>query len=468
MAIANTHFGAKEIERMLADCRSIYFIGIGGIHMSSLAHISMKRGFLVGGSDRTSTELTKKLEKEGIGINYNHNEENIEEFDAAVFTVAIAYDNPEYLRALEMGIPCISRADYLGYVMTGYRRRIGVSGMHGKSTCTSMCAYTFIKAGTNPTVMSGAELDLMDGAYRVGGGENFIFEACEYMDSFLDFTPTVAVILNIEMDHVDYFKDIAQIRRSFASYAALTGPGGFVVANGDNVNVLAALEDYEGKKVTFGIESPDVRFRARNIFTKAGCYSFDIFLDGEYYCHADLSVSGYHNIMNSLAACAVSYLAGISPEDTASGLTGFTGAKRRMEKKGTLGGAAVYDDYGHHPTEIKSTLEGAAKVARGRLICVFQPHTYSRTKAFFDKFAAAFDSADRVLFVDIYPAREKDTLGMDSRLLADAVGPRATYCGSLERAASLLASEAKSGDTVVIMGAGNVSDIFGMLELYVR
>ena len=223
MSTPNTHYGAEKIGRMLSGCKSIFFIGIGGINMSSLAHISHLRGYRTGGSDRTETALTRSLADCGIEIFYSHDASHVAGYDAVVYTVAISPENPEYKAACERGIPCISRADYLGYVMTGYRRRIGVCGMHGKSTCTSMCALAFMEAGGDPTVISGAELAAMGGAYRIGGDENFIFEACEYMDSFLDFNPTVAVVLNIEMDHVDYFSSIEQIRRSFASFMALTG-----------------------------------------------------------------------------------------------------------------------------------------------------------------------------------------------------------------------------------------------------
>ena len=246
MATTNTHFGSESISRMLKDVKSVYFIGIGGINMSSLAHITYLRGYRVGGSDRSRTALTERLEAAGIKINYEHKKENLCGYDAVVYTVAISPDNPEYRSAQQRGIPCISRADYLGYLMTAYTRRIGISGMHGKSSCTSMCAQVLLDGGTEPTVLSGAELAVMDGAYHVGGEENFVFEACEYMDSFLDFNPTIAVILNIEMDHVDYFHSMEQIRSSFARYASLTGKDGYAVINGDDDEVREAMREYRG------------------------------------------------------------------------------------------------------------------------------------------------------------------------------------------------------------------------------
>ncbi len=466
MAIENTHYGASKIDKMLKDVKKIYFIGIGGINMSSLAHITHIRGYRVGGSDRTRTALTDRLSQTGIAINYDHLAKNIADYDAVVYTVAISADNEEYTAALKRGIPCISRADYLGYIMTGYKNRIGVSGMHGKSTCTSMCAETFMSAGADPTVLSGAELASMGGAYRVGREENFIFEACEYMDSFLDFNPTVAVILNIEMDHVDYFHSIAQVRSSFARYADLTGEYGYAVMNADDENVRIALSGYVGNKVSFGINSEDCDFKAQNIKNTNGYYEFDVFFKKEYFCHIKLSVTGYHNIYNSLATVTVSHICGLLPKDIEKGLAEFKGAVRRMDFKGKVRGADLYDDYGHHPTEVKTTLEGASALCHSRekrLICAFQPHTYTRTKEFLDDFAKAFNSADRVLTVDIYSARETDTLGVSSELLAALIGEKAKYCGSFRRTADAILEEAREGDVVIVMGAGDIYKVFDEL-----
>ena len=465
MATPNTHFGATEIEKMLKNVDSVYFIGIGGINMSSLAHITHLRGKRTAGSDRTRTALTEKLEAEGIKINYEHNAKNIEGFGAVVYTVAISPDNPEYTEAQKRGIPCISRADYLGYVMVGYRNRIGVSGMHGKSTCTSMCAATFIEAGADPTVLSGAELDAMGGAYRVGSEKNFIFEACEYMDSFLDFNPTIAVILNIEMDHVDYFHSIKQIQGSFARFADITGENGYAVANGDDKNVTEALENYGGNLITFGIENKKTDFRAENIEKKNGLYSFDVIYTDALLCRVSLSVSGYHNIYNALAAAAAAHLCGLSGEDISRGLASFRGASRRMEYKGKLSGASVYDDYGHHPTEVKTTLEGAKAMCcgKGRLLCAFQSHTYTRTREFLDEFVSALSVADRVFSVDIYSAREVDDLGVSAKLIAELIGNKAVYCPSFCDTAKAIICEAREGDVVVVMGAGDVYHVFDYL-----
>ena len=444
MATENTHYGARQIERMLAPCHSIYFIGIGGINMSSLAHVSLQRGYRVGGSDRTPTALTRRLADAGIEIFYEHNRHNVETYDAVVYTVAISPDNPEYLAAKERGIPCISRADYLGYVMTAYRKRVGVSGMHGKSSCTSMCAQVLLDAGADPTVLSGAELSVMDGAYHVGSNENiFVFEACEYMDSFLDFQPNIAVVLNIEMDHVDYFHSMDQIRSSFGRYAALTGADGYAVINGDDPETQKALRDYQGHTISFGIQNPQADVLARNITSDRECYAFDVWIRGEKFCRVTLKVTGDYQIYNALACVAVCRLCGLSAEQIEQGLAHFGGAKRRMEYKGMLHGAEVYDDYGHHPTEIRATLKGAKGLPQsgGRLFCVYQPHTYSRTHALFSEFTTAFDAADRVLLVDIYAARETDTLGVSSARLADAIGEKASSCATVAEAAEQLKKE---------------------------
>ena len=466
MAIQNTHYGSSLIGEMLKNCRSVYFIGIGGINMSSLAELTARQGYRVGGSDRTETELTRRLAEKGISIFYGHSAAQVEDFDAVVYTVAISEDNPEFLRARERGIPCISRADYLGYVMTAYPWRVGFSGMHGKSSTTSMCAHTMLAAGVDPTVLSGAELREMGGAYHVGEGRHFVFEACEYMDSFLDFYPTVAVILNVEMDHVDYFKSMDQIRSSFGRYAAKTGKDGYAVVNGDDADAMDSVKDYEGTLVTFGL-GETVDFRATDLIEQRGRYSFDIWKRGERFGHVSLSVPGRHHVYNALACAAACELGGLSREEILRGISSFTGAARRMEYRGTLGGACVYDDYGHHPTEIRTTLTGAKALPEegGRLLCVYQPHTYSRTVALLEEFSSAFGEADRVFFMDIYAARETNEWGISSEILAERVGERGVYGGSPQRTAGLVLDEIRRGDVLVVMGAGDLYKIYDYLNV---
>ena len=464
MSVSNTHFGAARINEMLKECNSIFFCGIGGINMSSLAHISLVNGMRVGGSDRTPSALTERLEEEGASIYYSHSAKNVEDYDALVYTVAIGEDNPEYVRAKERGIPVISRADYMGYLMTGYEKRIGVSGMHGKSTATSMCANMLMNANTDPTVLSGAVLAAMGGAYRVGGREQFLFEACEYMDSFLDFNPNIAVILNVELDHVDYFENLEHVKRSYRSFAEIAlKNGGCVVANGDDDNVLCAL-DGANSVVYFGINNQSATVRAENIGEKNGKYFFDLVYKNEILCKVELSVSGYHNVYNALATATVGILCGLSPELIASGIKGFTGAARRMELKGVVNGARVYDDYGHHPTEVATTLDGVKKMLDGgRLFCVFQSHTYSRTRALLDDFISALSVADRVIVADIYAARELDTLGITPELLAEQI-EGGVACHGFDNIAKMLQEELSDGDIAVVMGAGDIWRVFEHLN----
>jgi len=460
MATENTHYGASRIGDMMRNCSSVFFIGIGGINMSSLALLTHKQGKRVGGSDRVRTALTERLEAQGLCVVYGHEASSVSSYDAVVYTVAISPDNPEYAEAKRLGMPCISRADYMGYLMMAYPRRIGISGMHGKSSCTSMCAQVMIEAGSDPTVLSGAELSIMDGAYRIGNGDSFLFEACEYMDSFLDFNPTVAVILNIEMDHVDYFHSMAQIHSSFLRFAEKVGREGLAVINADDGEIASALAHADLTSVSFGVTSEQADYRAVRLEAVRGRYAFDIVKHGKPFCHVALSVSGKHQVYNALACAAACDLCGIAPEDIAKGLSHYGGARRRMEYRGKVRGAELYEDYGHHPTEIATTLKGAGAMADGRLFCVFQPHTYSRTKALLEDFAEALSVADRVILTDIYAARETDTLGVSSAMLAQAIGERASYASSMEQAARMLQSEVRAGDVAVVMGAGDVYRVF--------
>ena len=351
MALENTHYGHACIGEMLKDCHSIFFIGIGGISMSALAQISLSLGYTVGGSDRSENAQTAHLREMGIPVFPSHNAANIEKYDAVVYTVAIGADNPEYLAAQAAGKPLLSRADYLGYLMVSYRHRIGVAGMHGKSSCTAMCAQIFLRA-TDATVLCGAELPLLNNSTCCIGNEqeHFVFEACEYMDSFLDFNPTLAVILNVGMDHPDYFHSMEQIRTSFLNYARRTGKGGSVLYNADDSESVLALKAFEGSHITFGIEK-DADYTARNIRHQAGVTEFDFWNREGLLCNIKLHVFGLHNVYNALAAAAAASICGISPALIAESLEAFVGAKRRMEHKGFLNGVVVYDDYGHHPVD---------------------------------------------------------------------------------------------------------------------
>lgn len=455
-----------SMNRIMQRAKRLFFVGIGGISMSSLAFVCKERGYEVAGSDRTRTALTERLAASGIPVVYTHRPENIEGADAVVYTGAVAMDNPELAAAVRAELPIIYRADLLGYLMRDYTHRIGVSGMHGKSTATSMLAHLFICAGKDPTVLSGAETDEMGGAYRIGGRDYFIFEACEYKDSFLCFYPTVSVILDIDVDHTDYFSGgIEQIKASFAKYAALPfqteNALPFTVANADDANVGEATKGIPSL-VTFGIRE-DADYTAEKIELSSGKPSFDLMGDGKKLAHIELSVYGYHNIYNALAAAAVADRLGISASDISSALASFRGLRRRFEYKGEVNGARVYIDYAHHPREIAATIRAARQMTKGRLLCFFEPHTYSRTAALWDGFTRCFAGADAVYFLDIYAAREKNLCGVSSEALACAT-PGGAYLSSYSLAAERIKEEARSGDTVLILGAGPVDHLADLLD----
>ncbi len=463
MSIKNTNFSSKEIEKMLKNKNSVYFIGIGGVSMSCLAIMTQKLGFRVGGSDRVESATSKQLENKNIVVNYNHSPDNIIAYDVIVYTVAISENNEEYVNAQKMGKPCISRADFLGFLMTHYKNRIGVSGMHGKSTTSSMLAEVFLSAELDPTILLGAELPSIKGCYKDGGNNHFVFEACEYMDSFLSFTPTLEVILNIELDHTDYFPSLSAVKRSFEKYLNIPTVS-CAVLNFDDENVIEVSKSFYGKTITYGIKNKNVDFYADNISFENGNPTFDLYHKGKKEGSLTLSVSGIHNVSNALAVCAVAYEFGIPFETVKKGLLTFLGAKRRMEYKGSINDVAYYEDYAHHPTEIKATISSAKNFSRGDIWCIFQSHTYSRTAELFDDFVDALKNADRLVSLDIYAARETDTKGVSGELIAEKVGKTAVYSGSFENAAKYVKENAKENDMVIVMGAGDVFHVFDYLS----
>ncbi len=462
MALENTHYGHEEIRRMMKGCHSVFFIGIGGISMSALAQISRNLGYTVAGSDRAENPQVRALRESGIPVHASHDASNVADYDVVVYTVAIGADNPEYVAAKELGKPLLSRSDYLGYLMISYLNRIGVAGMHGKSTCTAMCAQIFLEAA-DPTVLCGAELPILGNeTCRISRArEHFVFEACEYMDSFLDFNPTLALILNIGLDHVDYFKSMEQIRTSFLRFAERTGENGCVLYNADDEECTLALSEFKGRKLTFSLGGR-ADFCGRNVLHGKGETSFDFYRGDTKLCRITLHVFGKHNLYNALAAASAAALCGLDPERIASALASFTGARRRMEHRGSIGGADVYDDYGHHPDEIRATLSGAREMGYRRILCAYQPHTYSRTAGLFEEFAHAFRDANHVYLADIYAAREQNVYGVTSEGLSRAIGERAEYCGDFLSVANAIRRDAKRGDLVIVMGAG---DIYKVLEL---
>lgn len=439
----------------------IHFIGIGGISMSGLAQIMLKNGFTVTGSDRAKSHITEKLSELGVKIYIGHFPENVQGADLVVHTAAVHDDNPELMAARDTGIKTIDRAECLGAIMKLYTKAVGVAGTHGKTSTTSMLAHALVYADVDPTISVGGELDLIGGNIRVGNSDIFVTEACEYTNSFLKFFPTVALITNIEEDHLDFFSGIDEIMESFKSFAKLTENKGVVIACGDDEHVSAALKDSHLKIFYYGM-TPAFDYYPENIQYQAGFPEFDVYFRGNFCCHLNLKVPGEHNVKNALAAIAVSISLGVEPALAAKGIETYSGVRRRFEKKGEYNGALILDDYAHHPTEIKATLLAVEKFEYNKLWLVFQPHTYSRTKALWNEFLKVFDLTDELILVDIYAAREPDDGETSAQELARQIaqrGIRAKYLNSFEAVCAELKENLSKGDILITMGAGDVYKI---------
>ena len=395
----------------------IHFIGIGGISMSGLAEILLERGFRISGSDARESDLTERLIENGAEVFYGQRAENVMEgIDAVVHTAAVHADNPEYMEAVRQGLPVLTRAELLGQIMKNYAKAVAVAGTHGKTTTTSMLTEILVDAGQNPTISVGGMLDSIGGNIRVGGQELFVTEACEYTNSFLSFFPTMAVILNVEADHLDFFKDIDEIRRSFRRFAGLLPEDGILIINSDIREFEALCEGLTCRVVTVGSRPEMSRYSAQNIV--------------------------FGQIKN--------------------GLLRYTGTHRRFEKKGEVGGVTVIDDYAHHPQEIAATLSTAQNYSHREIWCVFQPHTYTRTKQLLEDFVKALSAADHVVLADIYAARETDTLGVSSKLLAEkiaACGTDVHYFPTFDEIETFILEKCVKGDLLITMGAGDVVKI---------
>jgi UDP-N-acetylmuramate--alanine ligase len=392
---------------------------------------------------------TDELMGKGIRVSIGHRAENIQGAACVIRTAAAHNDNPEIAEARYLGIPVFERAEAWGVIMLSYQNALCVSGTHGKTTTTSMLTHILMEAQLDPTVMIGGELPLLKAGHRVGNGDTILLESCEYCDSFLNFFPSLAIILNVEADHLDYFKDLQDVQKSFRKFAQLSS--GPVLANGDDLHTAQALRgmDY----VSFGMGEKN-RVRASNI--SSDWRQFDVVCDGKLYCHVELEVLGRHNLLNALAAAGAAWLLGIHGEVTAKGLNGFTGARRRMEYKGTYNGAKLYDDYAHHPDELAATVAAVRTMAEcRRMVVAFQPHTYTRTKALFDDFVRELRKPDVVLVAEIYAARERNTVGISSRDLVERI-EGAEYCENLQAVTRRLKEIAQPGDIILTVGAGDI------------
>lgn len=441
----------------------IHFMGIGGISMSGLAEVLLERGFSITGSDMKSSPITEKLEHHGASIVYGQKAENItDDIDLVVYTAAIHPDNPEFQAVIRKGIPHMDRAELLGQIMSNYKNSIAVSGTHGKTTTTSMLSLIMLAGACDPTISVGGILKDIDGNIRVGRSQNFITEACEYTNSFLKFNPRIELILNVDADHLDFFKDLDDIRHSFRLFSEKLNKDGILIINGDIPDLSYFTQGLPCKIITYGLEADD-DYTAKNIsFNEYACGSYDLYVNGEKLDHITLNVTGLHNVSNSLAAIAAARELGIPMEHIKAGLMKFKGTDRRFEYKGEVNGITILDDYAHHPTEIEATLTAAKKYPHRKIWCAFQPHTYTRTKALLHEFGKALSLADHVVLADIYAAREADTGEIHSKDLQAEIrrqGTEVDYFSTFEEIENFLLKNCHPGDLVITMGAGDIVNV---------
>jgi len=440
---------------------NVHFIGIGGISMSGLAEILLKKGFNVSGSDMNSSNITKHLSNLGANIYIGHSKENINNsIDLIVFTAAIKEDNEEFKEAIERNIPIISRAKLLGSIMNNYPYSIGVAGTHGKTTTTSMLAHILLENKKDPTISVGGILELINGNIYVGQSDYFITEACEYCNSFLEFNPYLGIVLNLEEDHLDFFKDISEIMESFKKYLQNIPENGYAVVNSDIEDYKYLIEGLNCNVVTYGSDENNSDWYPKNIvYDDLGCPTYDLYYKGNYKDTIHLGTAGKHNIYNSIASIVSANILDINVSDTKKALLDFKGSKRRFEFKGSLKGVTILDDYAHHPTEIEATLLAAKKMEFNKLWVIFQPHTYSRTKAFLKEFAKSLSLADEIIIADIYPAREKDPGDIHSKDLVKEImkyDKPCYYFESFDEIEIFVLEHCIPNDLLITMGAGNI------------
>ena len=448
--------------------KKIHFIGIGGISMSGLAEILLENDFKVSGSDMKESEITTKLSANGAKIFIGHNGKNVIGADLIVYTAAIAKENPELLEAEKLNIKTIDRAEFLGDIMKGHKYNVAIAGTHGKTTTTSMVSHIVLKADLNPTILVGGKLDLIEGNVRAAKSDYFITEACEYKRSFLKFYPYIGVILNIDADHLDYYKDIDEIEGAFLDFAKLIPTNGYLVCNAEDSRVQNIVSKISCNVCTFGIKKGNIQ--ARDIsYNKNGCPSFEVYYNDVLLGDIDLNVPGVYNLTNSLASIGVAISLNIPFDIIKIGLFEFHGTHRRFEIKGEKNGVTVIDDYAHHPTEIKAALSATKNYPHNKIYCVFQPHTYSRTITLFNEFSQAFSDVDEVILADIYAAREKDTGIVSSNMLGEKIRENGVSCVNFHNFKSIvnyLKENLKPGDLLLTVGAGDVNEVGEMYLEY--
>ena len=448
--------------------KNIHMIGIGGVSMSGIAAILQNWGFNVTGSDTSNSESVQNLLKLGITVTIGHDLKSISNADVVVYSAAIKQDDPEMLEAKKLNIPTIERADFLGELTRCYKDTLCISGTHGKTTTTSMISLCFLEGLQDPSIQVGAFLKQINGNYKVGNSEHFIIEACEYVESFLKFSPKAEIILNIDNDHLDYFKTFDNIKKAFEKYVKLLPSDGLLILNGDDANCLELSNYTNAKIVTYGINNEKVNFKAKNIvFNSDGFAKFDVYYNDKLFEKIELSVPGMHNVLNALACVALCSEYNIDKKAIKSALSKFTGAHRRFEYKGKMNkNVSVYDDYGHHPTEIVATANSLMNKKYHKSWVVFQPHTYSRTKNLLNDFAKALSLFDHIIVLDIYAAREKNTYEITSKDLVEKIhklGKEVNYIPDFKKCADFIKTHIEDNDIVITLGAGTVTEIGPML-----
>ena len=448
---------------ILKNYKHIHMIGIGGVSMSGIAEILKYWGFTVTGSDANESPIIKRLQKNGIYARVGHDFENLANSDIVVYSAAIKQDDPEIVKAKELGIPTIERADFLGKITSCFEDTICISGTHGKTTTTSMISCCFLEADTDPNIQVGAILKEIDGNYRVGDSDYFILEACEYVESFLKFNPKAEIILNIDNDHLDYFKTFDNIKNAFVKYVNLLPRDGLLVLNADDDNCLDLRKHSAARTITYGIKNEYANYIAKSIsFDKNGFPTFDVYHNGNFYATIKLSVAGLHNVSNALACIALCDYYKLSKMNIKDALSKFTGASRRLEYKGIFNGASVFDDYAHHPTEIKATASSIKNKEFNKSWVVFQPHTYSRTKELLDDFANALINFDNIIITDIYAAREENTYNISSQDLVNKInslGKKAIYISDFNNISNYLKNHITQNDIIITLGAGTITNL---------
>ncbi|HCC08084.1 MAG TPA: UDP-N-acetylmuramate--L-alanine ligase [Clostridiales bacterium] len=456
----------------LKDIKKVHFIGIGGISMSGLAHVLLNQGYAVTGSDMKQSGITDELVKAGVKVYIGHSEDNIEsETDLVVYTAAVKETNPEFINAKVKNINMIDRATLLGYLMKEYKYSLAISGTHGKTTTTSMVSHILLEAQCDPTISVGGILKSINGNIRVGNSDYFVTEACEYCDSFLKFFPYIAVILNVEKDHVDYFKNMDAIYESFRRFANLVPKEGALIINKDIPSIDKIISEVNTNVITYGYKIT-ADYNAEGItYDELGLPSFDVIYKNELIGNINLSVRGDHNVSNALAAIATARFLEIEFKDIKRGLQSFVGTDRRFEIKGKVDGITIIDDYAHHPTEITATLEAIKKFPHNKLWCIFQSHTYTRTKEFLEEFALSLSKADNIIIADIYAAREQNTVGVypdDIVTRIHKYNENAIHIPNFDDIKNYVLSRASAGDVILTMGAGNIDEVGDMILKSVR